>query len=68
VFLEGGRPRPPDVEVVHIHADGKLEPHRDCMLRLVTAMKLPADDLFRSEEDRIAEACRLREEKIAFRR
>ena len=56
------------VEVMHIHADGALESHRDCLLRLVAASKLPADDLFRSEDDRIAEACRFREEKIAFRR
>lgn len=58
---------PDPIQVVHIHADGTLETHRDCMLRLVAAMKLPAGDLFRSDDTLIEEACRLREEKIAFR-
>ena len=56
------------IEILHIHADGTLESHRDCLRRLVEASKLPPGDLFRSEEERIAEACRLREEKVAFRR
>jgi uncharacterized protein (DUF488 family) len=54
--------------ISHILADGKLEAHRDCMLRLVGMTKVEGGDLFRTEEDRIDEACARREEKIAFRR
>jgi hypothetical protein len=56
------------IEVWHVHADGELESHHACMLRLVKMTKLPTDDLFRTEEELIEEACSKREEKIAFRR
>ena len=56
------------MHVFHILADGSLEPHHECMLRLVKMTKLPADDLFRTEAELIDEACAKREEKIAFRR
>jgi hypothetical protein len=56
------------VEITHILADGSLESHHECMLRLVKMTKPPAGDLFRTEAELIDEACAKREEKIAFRR
>jgi uncharacterized protein (DUF488 family) len=52
--------------VVHIHADGTLESHADAMRRLVKMLGLPEEDLFRSREEMIADACALQEERIAY--
>jgi len=64
----GGQKLTRQAEVLHIHADGTLESHRDCLRRLVESSGLPPGDLFRSEDERIAEACAKQEEKIAYRR
>jgi uncharacterized protein (DUF488 family) len=52
--------------VAHILADGRLEAHRETMLRLVDSMRLPRSDMFRSQDDLIAEAARRQEERIAY--
>jgi uncharacterized protein (DUF488 family) len=52
--------------VVHIHADGRLESYADAMRRLVKMLGLPEEDLFRSSEEMIADACAMQEERIAY--
>lgn len=42
--------------VLHIHADGQLEPHGKAMDRLLELRELSGEELFRTREDRIAEA------------
>lgn len=54
------------VPIAHIHADGRLEAHHDAMMRLLVLVGLPANDLFRSENDLIEEACAKQEERIAY--
>jgi uncharacterized protein (DUF488 family) len=54
------------VEVAHIHADGRLEPHAAAMERLLDIAGLPRQDLFRSREDLLAEALVRQEERVAY--
>jgi uncharacterized protein (DUF488 family) len=54
------------VAVDHILADGRLESHGDAMVRLLSVLGLPADDLFRSRQELIAQALALQEERIAY--
>jgi uncharacterized protein (DUF488 family) len=54
------------VAVAHILFDGRLEKHREAMLRLLDVLKIPRRDLFRSEEDLIAEALAKQEKRIAY--
>lgn len=42
--------------VVHVHADGQLERHGNAMDRLLELRELSGRELFRTREDRIAEA------------
>ena len=53
--------------VGHIHADGRLESHRDAMERLLDLCDLPHEDLFRTKEGRMAEAFARQEERIAYK-
>lgn len=55
------------LSVAHIHADGRLEAHKEAMDRLLDLAKLPRDDLFRSREEIVAEALRRQEERVAYR-
>lgn len=52
--------------VLHIHADGRLETYSDAMKRLIKILGLPEEDLFRTREDMIADACAMQEERIAY--
>lgn len=52
--------------VVHIHADGKGEAYFDAMKRLIKILGLPEEDLFRTREEMIADACAMQEERIAY--
>ena len=58
------------VEVAHIHADGRLEPHNEAMNRLLDRFNLhPDGDLFRTtqpREDLVAEAIELQAKRVAF--
>ena len=58
------------VEVTHIHADGRLEPHGKAMDRLLDRFNLhPAADLFRTTQPReklVAEAVGLQAKRVAF--
>lgn len=52
-------------DVVHVHADGRAEPHADALLRLLDLVGLPRTDLFRSEDELLADALSLQEARIA---
>ena len=52
--------------VVHIHADGHLELHRELMQRLRAQVGVPEFDLLRTEEELLDEAYALQERRIAF--
>lgn len=54
------------VPIQHILADGRLEAHRNAMLRLLDLVGLPREDLFRSTEELLAEAISRQEEKVAY--
>ena len=54
------------LSVKHVHADGRLEPHRDAMDRLIELVGLPHDDLFRSREEIVAEALLRQEGRVAY--
>lgn len=52
--------------IQHILADGNVEAQSDTMSRLLDLVGLPQEDMFRSREELINEACQLREQKIAY--
>jgi uncharacterized protein (DUF488 family) len=54
------------LEVRHILADGKVETHAEAMERLLSQLKLPQCDMFRSHEDVLEDAYRIQEKRIAF--
>ena len=53
-------------EVKHIHGSGDLESNSDAIVRLIKHLKIPAADMFRSDDDVIAEAYKRQEERIAY--
>jgi uncharacterized protein (DUF488 family) len=55
-----------DLEITHILADGRLEPHENAMTRLLDVLGLPQHDLFSSREQLIEEAMARQEERIAY--
>ena len=52
--------------VVHIHADGRVEPHADAIRRLLRLFGLPEEDLFRTQSDLIEEAYARQELRVAY--
>jgi len=52
--------------VTHIHGDGSLEKHEDVINRLLRIFKLDEPDLFRTNEEIVAEALLRQEQKVAF--
>lgn len=54
------------VLVSHILADGQLETSLEAMSRLLKLFKLPEEDLFRTRDDLVAEACRQQSKRIAY--
>ena len=54
------------VDVAHIHADGRLEPHDEAMNRLLDILRLPRDDLYRTREELIAAAVERQSERVAY--
>jgi uncharacterized protein (DUF488 family) len=54
--------------IVHILADGSVEPNYDTMLRLVKKTGLAKDDLFADHAHLVEEACAIHEQKIAYQR
>ncbi len=54
------------LSVVHIHADGSTEKHRDAMSRLLARFGFTEGDLFRSREELVEEACVRQQERVAY--
>jgi uncharacterized protein (DUF488 family) len=54
------------VAVFHILADGSLEAHQDTMNRLLERFGYTQEDLFRSREQLIEEACARQQERVAY--
>ena len=52
-------------QVDHILTDGSLEPHGDAMLRLLNKLGIQ-DELFRTNDELVAEALRQQERRIAY--
>jgi uncharacterized protein (DUF488 family) len=55
-----------DTTVEHILEDGSLESQKKALSRLLSQLRLPEQDLFRSREDMIKEAYRIQSERIAY--
>lgn len=60
VLVEGG------AMVDHIHSNGSIESHADAMMRLMGKFDLAQEDLFRTRDERLGEALKLQEERIAY--
>lgn len=54
------------VPVTHIWANGQAEPHGDAMLRLLDVVGLPREDLFRTQQELLAQALLRQEERVAY--
>lgn len=52
--------------VQHILSNGRVESHEDSIIRLMKVLRLTDRELFRTTEDLVEEAYRLREEEIAY--
>jgi uncharacterized protein (DUF488 family) len=52
--------------LAHIHGDGRLEPHVEAMLRLMSGFGLDQDDLFHTREELLSEALARQEQRIAY--
>jgi uncharacterized protein (DUF488 family) len=52
--------------VMHIHADGRIESHRDAETRLCQMFGLHEPDMFRTDEQILAEAYERQEARIAY--
>lgn len=50
----------------HIHADGRIESHAEAMVRLRGVHAMGQDELFRNEDEVLAEALARQESRIAF--
>lgn len=54
------------VPVTHVWANGQTESHGDAMLRLLDVVGLPREDLFRTQNELLAEALRRQEDRVAY--
>jgi uncharacterized protein (DUF488 family) len=54
------------IEVQHILASGELESHEEAIKRLLAELRMPEQDLFRSNDDIVDEAYRQRGQRIAY--
>jgi uncharacterized protein (DUF488 family) len=54
------------VPIAHILADASVESQEQTMSRLIDMLGLSKVDMFREHADLVAEACRLREQRIAY--
>ncbi|MCY4504155.1 MAG: DUF488 domain-containing protein [Alphaproteobacteria bacterium] len=53
------------VDVAHIHADGRVEPHSEAMDRLLDLQRLHREDLYATREELIATAIARQSERVA---
>jgi uncharacterized protein (DUF488 family) len=58
--------RPEKLEIVHVCADGSLEPHVNAERRMMAAVGLQVSDLFTSGEEVVEEAYRVQGQRIAW--
>ena len=65
-ILVSPRLRDRGLSISHIYSDGALETHEQTERRLARLFELPERELFRSPNEIMAEAYRLRGEKIAY--
>ena len=56
------------VPISHIHADASLEQHEHLMQRLITQLRIPPEDMFRSAADVLDDAYRIQGARIAYTR
>jgi uncharacterized protein (DUF488 family) len=54
------------IDVEHIHTDGCLEKHAEMEARMLDLLKMSGTDMFRSQEEILADAYRIRGEQIAY--
>jgi uncharacterized protein (DUF488 family) len=54
------------LQVLHIHADGRLETHAAAMERLLDLTGVPKEDLFRSRDELLNQALEQQERRIAY--
>lgn len=54
------------IPVEHIHADGHLEKHAEMEARMLDLLKMSDADMFRSREEILVDAYRIRGEQIAY--
>lgn len=54
------------VPMAHILADASVEPQEKTMARLIHMVGLSKDDMFLAHADLVAQACQLREQRIAY--
>lgn len=56
------------IDVIHIHADASLETHPHLMRRLITQLRIPPEDMFRTAADVLDDAYRIQGNRIAYTR
>lgn len=54
------------VDVMHIHADGRLEPHSEALARIAELNHVPEYDMFHTHEELMDEAYARQEKRIAW--
>ena len=54
------------VDVAHIHADGRVEPHSKAMDRLLDLHRLHREDLYATREELVATAIARQSERVAY--
>ena len=54
------------VNIRHILASGRIEEHDQAILRLISTLRLPLNDMFKSRDEVTVEAYRLQGEAIAY--
>lgn len=57
-----------EFDIFHILEDRSLEEHHDMERRLVKTLKIPTDDLFRTEEELIHDAYEMQAGKIGYKK
>jgi hypothetical protein len=65
-MLVGVRARNPEITLAHILANGDLEPHEQSEQRMLVQHHLAEPELFRTYEERLAEAYRLQCDLIQY--
>lgn len=54
------------VDIAHIHADGRVEPHGEAMNRLLDLQRLHHEDCFATREELIATAIEQQSQRVAY--